>query len=448
MRHWRDALSPHDSIVARQKQLAALGYRFTLHTADMTIAGTLSMAKKAKDWLEYLEAPNEMDHGFRKGKPAYPDASTRTYKGLSYPQMVKPLQNDLYAAIKADPETNKIKIMMAGFSYPDNTLDVGLVEGADCANTHSYPDGGYPTFRLDDWYIPRMRVNVGATKSLCATETGYHNAEVANPGHWIYGVSEIAAAKYQMRQLFEYYKRGFDKVYLYEFIDGAAGSQYAEGSFGLLKYDGTPKKQFEAIRNLLAKLNDPGPRFIPEPLDFTLRGDTALMGHQLFQKRDGSYVLALWNRGKSYEKSGSRNLDSALYTTLTLKQSMASAMLYIPLQGRDATQSYTAPTMINLGIPDHILLIELIPETKKPPIPVSLQPQFGNQPGDQHRRKDKPGHLTLNAQRFMSTFASPGVGANGASRGIRTPNPWLRRPVLYPVELGMRDGLKDSRTSP
>jgi hypothetical protein len=358
IRNWRDALSPHDVVVERQRRLAEVGVRFTLIVHDLDVAVTLAETKKALPYMQAIEGPNELDHGFRNGLPAYPDASTRTYEGVGFPGVVAAFQNDLYAAIKGDPATQQLSVVMAGFSFPDNTLDVGLVEGCDCGNTHSYPDGGLPTFRLDDWYIPRMQVNSGPDKPLCATETGYHNTPAPNGSHWIPPVSERAAAKYQLRLLFEYFNRNFQKVFFYEFADLAFSTEAADLNFGLVKSDGTPKMQFNALRNLIQILGDAGPTFRSSRLDYDISPSVPELQHTLLQKRDGSFYLALWLNRLSFDRDAKQDLEFEHEATLTLKTPVTGVKQYRPLESADATQLGQVQS-VALRIPDHPLIVRV-----------------------------------------------------------------------------------------
>lgn len=396
IRNWRDALTWSDTIVGRQKELASHGIRFNLGMHELDTSVLLSHLRKVLPVVQAIEGPNELDHGFRNGKPVSPDASTRIYKGLTFPAIVPAIQNDLYTAIKGNADTRHLTVVMAGFSFPDNVLDVGLVQGADCGNTHSYPDGGPPTFRLDDWYIPRMRVNVGPTKPLIATETGYHNATGEDVGHWIPGVSERAAAKYETRLFLEYFNRGFAKVYLYEFIDRIANPTYAEGAFGLLKYDGSPKVQFRALKNLIGLLKDPGPAIVPGDLDFSLEGDTSRVRHTLLQKRDGLFHLILWLNDVSYAKATKSDLEPTRNLRIVFKTPVDSVTTYHPLESTNPVLRSAGAAYLDVKVLDHALILALRPKDLKPPA-VSIIKKSGRNPGmgrtREVRLRDQSGQL-------------------------------------------------------
>ncbi len=361
LRHWRDALSGDPVALAHQATLAALGIHFNLIVHDLDIGLTLEAIKRAVDVTSSIEGPNELDHGYRKGVPAYPDASTRTYKGLSFPALVPAFQNDLYAAIKNDPQTQKLEVVMAGFSFPDNTLDVGLVAGCDAGNTHSYPDGGPPTFRLDDWYIPRMQANSGPDKPKYATETGYHNTPMPDGSHWIPPVSERASSKYDLRLFLEYFNRDFRRVYLYEFADLASSDHAADLNFGLLKSDGTPKAQFTALKALLDLVRDPGPAFVAGRLDYELGATPPELKHTLLQKRDGAFYLVLWLNAVSFDHATRQDLDTTATVHLRFGSGAKSVAAYRPADSAAPVMRVAATTEIDVDVPDQPLVLEIKP---------------------------------------------------------------------------------------
>ncbi|MDQ3001555.1 MAG: hypothetical protein M3Y08_09860 [Fibrobacterota bacterium] len=396
IRNWRDALTSSDTVAARQREMGSHGIRFNVAMFDLDTNVLLDHLRKVLPVVQAIEGPNELDHGFRNGKPAYPDASTRIYKGLTFPAIVPAIQNDLHSAIKGNADTRHLTVVMAGFSFPDNVLDVGLVEGADCGNTHSYPDGGPPLYRLDDWYIPRARANVGPSKPLIATESGYHNATGTDVGHWISGVSERGAAKYETRLFLEYFNRGFIKVYLYEFIDMVPNPTFAEGAFGLLKSDGTPKVQFRALKNLIGLLKDPGPAIVPGDLGFSLEGDTSRVRHTLLQKRDGLFYLILWLNDVSYAKTSKSDLDPTRNLRIVFKTPLDSITAYHPLESTTPISRSGGAAFLDVKVPDHALILTLRPKDMKP-TPVSILKKSARNPGSgklgKVRLQDQGGRL-------------------------------------------------------
>jgi hypothetical protein len=157
------------------------------------------------------------------------------------------------------------------------------------------------------------------------------------------------------------FNHGMWRAYSYAFIDAATGGSDKEDNFGYLRSDGTPKQSFYAMKNLITLLKDPGGRFIPAPLSYTISGNTTNMQEVLLQKRDGSYYLALWI-GKQLDLN---NLVSAS-VTLNLPQSMASIETTRP-NDSDVWTAAGSGSSINLVIDEKVLLIKLVPSSPSTP---------------------------------------------------------------------------------
>ncbi len=103
------------------------------------------------------------------------------------------------------------------------------------------------------------------------------------------------AGRYLPRVLLEQYRMGITRTFLYELCDFPNS-----GSYGLLTADGAPKPTFNAVKGLLRLLADPGPPIALRPLAYQIAGSDSVR-HIAFQKRDGTYFLALWLEEASYD---------------------------------------------------------------------------------------------------------------------------------------------------
>jgi Putative Ig domain len=128
-------------------------------------------------------------------------------------------------------------------------------------------------------------------KPFWITETGYQSLQesLGSGGADTNGMSPSLQATYLMRTLFETTMAGAVRTYLYEFADA-----FSTTYWGLISNSGIPKPSFYAISSLLGLLSDPGTTFTPGSLNFSISGSTSNVQHMLFQKRDGSFYLALW----------------------------------------------------------------------------------------------------------------------------------------------------------
>jgi hypothetical protein len=166
------------------------------------------------------------------------------------------------------------------------------------------------------------------------------------------------------RLYFEYFNRGIARSYAYEFIDEhpEPARTNKQKHFGQVRHDGTEKPAFTSMKNMITLLEDPGPRFTPKSLDYTLSGDTTNVHRTLLQKRDGRFYLVLWKEVSSYNSDTNRDLSvPSSKVTLTLNQQMATAKTYLPTNSVNQVQKYTAPRNLTLNVPDQLLVVELTP---------------------------------------------------------------------------------------
>jgi hypothetical protein len=156
------------------------------------------------------------------------------------------------------------------------------------------------------WAICEAKVNSGPDHAVDVTETGYttqgeyasHSAEV----------DEITDGKYVSRVLLVDSLGSIARTYIYEFHDDGHDKVPWENGFGLIRYDGSPKPAFNAVRSEVAVLSDPGPAFSPQPLRYEVEAGISTIQHALFQKRDRTYVLAVWNETASWNPITGRDI--------------------------------------------------------------------------------------------------------------------------------------------
>ncbi|MGB3681943.1 MAG: hypothetical protein WA990_05600 [Rubrobacteraceae bacterium] len=364
VRNVRDGafISPHDRVndlvYGRYRELARMGLRFNL-IVDPRKEGlrTVDSAKIAKiasmvgPSLNSLEGPNE----YNLSDNANWAADLTAY------------QKNLYNAVKSNSSTKNKPVVgpSLGRPYPDKKPDLSAY--ADYANMHSYPGGRIPSdWGLDNYIIPAAR-KVGGSKPLMATETGYHTAANWNGPHS--GVSEKAMGKYTSRLALEYFNRNIAKTYTYELIDQKPDPKGTdrEENFGLLRNDGTEKPAYRALKNLIYLLEDPGPRFKPDSLNYSLGGDLKNVRRTLLQKRDGTFYLVLWQEASSYDPSAGRDISvPTRKVTLTLNQSVGATATYLPNASVSPVKKYAAPKQLALNVPDQPLIVELAPSSGAP----------------------------------------------------------------------------------
>lgn len=352
VRHIRDG-GKNSEFYRRLNELATLGIKSTLVmdvrdgiTPDNVVTEAIQPVLSS---IEAVEGPNEWD--------VQPQL---TYKDQTFPEGLRAYQDELYAAVKSDPTTAALPVIMPSLAIPYYAVRLGSLASADLGNMHSYAGGHVPSQDLDIKWLPLTQVVIGANKPIVATECGWHNA-TNDPKASQPGISEQAAAKYVPRLYLEYFNRGIQRSFLYELINERQATDQ-EQNFGLLRHNGSSKPAFDSLKNLIALLEDPGPEFTPQALSYNLSGNSSTLHHTLLQKRDGRFYLALWQEVPSF------NLQTKLdvhvpkqAVTVTLGTPVRQATAYKPLRTAAPVQQYVNPKQLELIVSDHPLVIELVP---------------------------------------------------------------------------------------
>lgn len=212
----------------------------------------------------------------------------------------------------------------------------------DYANIHLYQGNRHPGANgwADDghgsitWYINfYVRHQSPSGKPIQITEGGYHNIVTS------YRLSEEADGKY-------------------------AGQPGPEGAFGLLRNDILEKPAFRAVKNLNTILNDRGPDFQPDALNYAFDGCVNDMRQILFQKRNGDFYLTIWLELPSWDPQNSTDLypspQEVLFTLLN-NHNITRVTLYTFNNNADMN-TFSLPITNNqviLNVTDKISIIKL-----------------------------------------------------------------------------------------
>jgi hypothetical protein len=355
IRHVRDGGALDDEAFFRKlNDLATVGVRSNLimSPAEVTPAEAVAIAKAARSSVASIEGPNE------------PNVFLRDL----FPDGIREYQTQLYAAIKADPETASLPVLAPSLAYDAEDADrLGVVPG-DFGNTHSYAAGQVPGVRLDTIQLPAAEA-VSPGKPIMATETGYHTAVNTTGGQP--GISERAGGKYLPRTYLEHFNRDVRRTFAYEFLDELGDPDRfpsdpelddSEARFGMLRSDGSPKPAFTAITHLIRLLEDPGPAFAPTAPRYSLSGNVTDLHRTVLQKRDGTWFVILWLNARSYDLDAKADLDvPAQAVTLTLAQRVRRATTYRPAGSSAPLAVAENVETLVLQVPDEPLVVELVP---------------------------------------------------------------------------------------
>lgn len=274
IRHYRNSIAPHPNAAeyANAETLGRAGIKADyLLDPGLTAANLNAIYQNAPDAIEAFEGPNEDDADAGSVETAFMSMVRNTVRSHAstanapiYAPTVGlmttfPILGDLSAYV-----TNANMHDYYNPRYPETPAYGGEFYGC----------GPYGTM---DFNICLAHLNA-PRQPVVSTETGFVSQQVP----------DIAIGRYLPRLLLMHAKAGVSRTYLYELADNNNPLHY-----GLLNGDLSPKPQFTAISNLQRLFAD-RPFTTPGKLNFTLSGDLTNVNHVLFQKTDGTFLLAIW----------------------------------------------------------------------------------------------------------------------------------------------------------
>lgn len=315
----------------------------------------LNGINRIKPVVDLIEPANERDNGWNN------DWARLCGYMKSY--------HDLY---KADAQTAAIPLLGPSFANTRNSaVDFAKVcthasMHMDMGNLHGY-SGLFPESQIAGGWGISLEKALAAYRAICAdkpiieTESGYKMSEGAD-GHP--AVSQRTAAKYSPRLVLERMSSGVNQLYFYQLINNSE-------DFGLLNADGSARLQFTALKNFIHLMADAGADFVPGTLNYALTGDLQDLRQMLFQKRNGNFMLVIW-QGVNGSEGGMKNND---YTdvnhpdrkvTLHLAKKSPLINVYRPSfkempqgNGQKPVARFKNSTVAELSVPDHILVVEI-----------------------------------------------------------------------------------------
>ncbi|HEY3330515.1 MAG TPA: CARDB domain-containing protein [Capsulimonadaceae bacterium] len=327
----------------------------------------LALWKSTPGMIGMIEGPNEPNLFWKR--------FGTQYKGEGWPKGVKLWQNELYAAVKADPIMAAVPVSSPTPIF-DGPLEAAPLTSFDYMALHPYAGGNMPSTSCQ-WGGSAIRAAVqllghdNDLKPIVATECGYHNCIAGDAvlAGTQPGISETAGGRYFTRHFAEYWNAGFARTYVYEFVDEKDRPTDPEAHFGLLRLDASPKPAYTAISNMIALLSEG--KWDAASLQWTRKPSTtavalrvgidgpATVHHTLLSRADGAFDLLLWNEVSSFDLRSRKDL-SPLPASVTLRLgSSMGATLYRPLAGTSIQQEWKPATAIALNVPDEVVIVRL-----------------------------------------------------------------------------------------
>lgn len=326
------------------------------------------------DWVEGINEPDGANPAI-----TYNGLTDRDSGSTDFDATVA-FQNDLYAALKADPQTAALQVLSPAMA---NVVNLRYLTGAslNTGAVHYYPAGRQPiggpgglvleTALNDALFMRNPRKD---DLPLIITEAGYHTY-INQPGHP--GITETAYAKYAPRIFTEFFRRGIQRTYLYQLRDDPAPIPAnpplpMEYYFGLVDSYGNKRAPYWRIKNMITLLSDTTswngsawnyPSFTPGALDYTLTGETQNVRQLLLQKSNGEFHLLLWQEVNSHNTTTHTDIinpDAAV--TLNLNTPISLIETYL-LDSTSPKASYANPRSITLNVPDEVMIVKLVPRS-------------------------------------------------------------------------------------
>lgn len=305
-----------------------------------------------------LSAPNEPDIS---GDPLWA-------------QHARAYQEALYARVKNDPALRHLPVLGPPLVRPESRTELGDISAnLDRGNIHPYPAGTMPMTHLD--LEKFMAAAVSGNKPLVATETGYHT-DITDLGPHR-GAPEAAVAQYTPRSVLEAFRQGIERTYLYQLMDAwtpaqaqARGTSAAENSFGLLRYDFSPKPAFISLRNLLRVVDgDSDPVASPGGLRVGLEGAGPDVRQLLLRSADGTYALVLWRQTPVWNRD---TLTEVVPTPdpvdVVLGERVVLAQRFDPVGSDAETARWAEPQRIPVALAGAPVVLRLTPPGVQPAV--------------------------------------------------------------------------------
>jgi hypothetical protein len=240
-----------------------------------------------------------------------------------------------------------------------------LTEWIDRGNIHVYPRGRQPSTDIDE-FVEYQRAVCGDLPIRC-TEGGYFTAENYVGG--AFATPEQVVRQYLPRQLLEHWTRGVDRFFCYELLDDPDPARAErEASFGMLAVAGagaddvwTPKGQYDAMRNLLALLSDPGAGTPPDSLRMLVTPCDADLRNVLLAKRDGTFLLLLWRDVSIYDPTTDRLIEVEPRNVRVALAEAARLQVFYPSTQRDPLRIVGPAASIEIPVSGELVALAIAP---------------------------------------------------------------------------------------
>jgi hypothetical protein len=363
VRHLRFDFRPGSDLRALRNLHDRLGIRYDLlmSPTKVTVPQIVGCVKVlGPHCVSAIEGQNEADSNWFR---------SQSTAGGDWAGTVVEFQREMFQALRLSYPGSKLPILsptVLDWKPRDMQLLRPAAGFCDVVAIHSYVQHGQEPETDDNysglgWYLRNMRDSFKPGAPVMVTETGYNN--LVGPGGA--GVSEQAAAIYLPRLMLNNFCAGVLRTYLYELMDDGDQPRDWEHHWGLVRHDGTPKPAYHAINALITALADDGPAMPSKPRDtrpmrVSLPAAPPELRSQVFRKRDGSLVLALWRAIRCWDVPRAADLGVAPrpVSVISDRPTLRVSRL-IPNDGGDWADLPVHQGMVTVQLGEKVVLLRL-----------------------------------------------------------------------------------------
>lgn len=311
-----------------------------------------------------IEGPNEWDHCPSTELKCKIDGTwfekINNFRELDWDTKLVQHTTGIYGLIKNDSRTSDLTVIAPSLTNLHNYSSVSTANGNLLQYIRSYIYGSVTMGNAHTYCYDRQDCtaffnnwrNFFFPKKNMITETGYPTHP---QGDW--KVSERQQNSFLVRDILNFYDNQYvDKVYVYELFDqGIIGSAvgFREGSFGLVRNNGSVKPIYTTLNNLLSLL-DENATFTTDSLNIAIEGEN--IKYTLLQKSDRTFYLLV--RAEDNKRTANTEVDKFTNGKLLLTENKKIELI-LPQTSTAPYATYNNTKEQQISVPDTLLVVKI-----------------------------------------------------------------------------------------